>query len=410
MLILYNLIYIFLLPLLILRDLITIDKNKLKIILQKLGCSNTKQIKASIWLHGVSLGEIKILSSLARRLDYQGHNVLITSTTNTGRAELEKNFSDSNIKFLPFPYDLNFVHKKIINDYDVKKIVLFESEFWPNLLNLSSKVKIISLNTSISDQSFSRYKSMKFFTTLIFSKIDLFLAQSKETINRLNILGASNTKLLGNMKINPENYSTDEKKKQKYAKILATDVLNIVLGSSHNGEEEFVIDALEGLNINLILAPRHPERINKVLQIVESKGYKPIKVSDVENYGQIKQIDGKTITIFDEVGDLINLYSVVDLAIVAGSIIFDKGHNFMEPIFANTLCITGSKLNNYKQLKKDLCDTNQIETFETKNQLRALVDKYKDSVIRNEKLSAQQKALEDLSGSYELIIDSLNDV
>ena len=61
-------------------------------------------------------------------------------------------------------------------------------------------------------------------------------------------------------------------------------------------------------------------------------------------------------------------------------------------------------------MKKDLCDTNQIETFETKNQLRALVDKYKDSVIRNEKLFAQQKALEDLSGSYELIIDSLNDV
>ena len=45
---------------------------------------------------------------------------------------------------------------------------------------------------------------MKFFTTFIFSKIDLFLAQSKETINRLNILGATNTKLLGNMKINPE--------------------------------------------------------------------------------------------------------------------------------------------------------------------------------------------------------------
>ena len=130
----------------------------------------------------------------------------------------------------------------------------------------------------------------------------------------------------------------------------------------------------------------------------------------IKNYDHIKVIDGKTITIFDEVGELINLYSVVDLAIVAGSIIFDKGHNFMEPIFANTLCITGSKLNNYKQLKKDLCDTNQIETFETKNQLRALVDKYKDSVIRNEKLFAQQKALEDLSGSYELIIDSLNDV
>ena len=82
----------------------------------------------------------------------------------------------------------------------------------------------------------------------------------------------------------------------------------------------------------------------------------------------------------------------------------------MEPIFANTLTITGAKLNNYKQLKRDLCDTNQIETFETKNQLRALVAKYKDPNIRDKKLLSQIKALEELSGSYELIIDSLNDI
>ena len=82
----------------------------------------------------------------------------------------------------------------------------------------------------------------------------------------------------------------------------------------------------------------------------------------------------------------------------------------MEPIFANTLTITGAKLNNYKQLKRDLCDTNQIETFETKNQLRALVSKYKNPNIRDKKLLSQKRALEDLSGSYELIIDSLNDI
>ena len=36
--------------------------------------------------------EIKILSTLAKRLDDEGHNVLLTSTTNTGRNELEKKF------------------------------------------------------------------------------------------------------------------------------------------------------------------------------------------------------------------------------------------------------------------------------------------------------------------------------
>jgi len=410
MLIFYNLIYIFLLPLVILRDLITIDKEKLKTISEKLGQNYVRQTKATVWLHGVSLGEVKILSTLAKRLDEAGHNVLLTSTTNTGRNELEKKFSNSNINFLPFPYDLNHVHKKIINYYKIEKIVLFESEFWPNLLSLSSDVKIISLNTSISDQSFSRYKATKFFSSFIFSRIDLFLAQSKETINRLNLLGASNTKLLGNMKINPENYITDENKKNKYVKILNPDILNVVLGSSHHGEEEFVMDALKGLNVNLILAPRHPERVENVLELASSKGFRPIKVSEIENHRQKDFNDSNTIVVFDEVGELINLYAVVDLAIVAGSIIFSKGHNFMEPIFVNTLCITGAKLNNYKQLKRDLCDTNQIETFETKNQLRALVDKYKDSNTRDKKLLSQKKALEELSGSYEQIIDTLNDI
>ena len=410
MLIFYNLIYIFLLPLLILRDLITIDKEKLKTISEKLGQNYVRQTKATVWLHGVSLGEVKILSTLAKRLDEAGHNVLLTSTTNTGRNELEKNFSNSNINFLPFPYDLNHVHKKIFNYYKIEKIVLFESEFWPNLLSLSSDVKIISLNTSISDQSFSRYKATKIFSSFIFSRIDLFLAQSKETINRLNLLGASNTKLLGNMKINPENYITDENKKNKYVKILNPDILNVVLGSSHQGEEEFVMDALKGLNVNLILAPRHPERVENVLKLASSRGFRPIKVSEIENYGQKDFNDSNTIVVFDEVGELINLYAVADLAIVAGSIVFSKGHNFMEPIFVNTLCITGTKLNNYKQLKSDLCDTNVIETFETKNQLRALVDKYKDSNTRGKKLLSQKKALEEISGSYELIIDTLNDI
>jgi 3-deoxy-D-manno-octulosonic-acid transferase len=212
------------------------------------------------------------------------------------------------------------------------------------------------------------------------------------------------------MKINPENYMTDENKINKYEKILNPNILNVVLGSSHEGEEEFVMDALQALNVNLILAPRHPERVKKVLELSESRGLRPIKVSEIGNYGQKELNDNNTIVVFDEVGDLINLYAVADLAIVAGSIIFNKGHNFMEPIFANTLCITGAKLNNYKQLKRDLCDTNKIETFETKNQLRALVDKYKDSNIRDKKLISQKKALEELSGSYELIIDILNDI
>lgn len=409
MFLIYSLIYILLLPLLILRDLLTLDKNKLKTIQQKLGLNITIVENQTIWLHGVSLGEIKILSPLAQKLSDQGQNILITSTTNTGLEELSKNFSNSAIEILPFPYDLGFAHKKIISNYKVSKIILFESEFWPNLLNVAKNLNVVSLNTTISDTSFRRFKMLKAFSRQLFSKIDLFLAQSRLTIDRLEFFGVKKIKFIGNIKINPENYSVDPNKKNHYQKILGTEKLNVILGSSHEGEEIFVVEALAKMDINLILAPRHPERVSKVVKELENFGLKGIKMSSLQGEVNTK-INDNEILVFDEVGDLINLYAAGDLAIVAGSINYTKGHNFMEPVFVNTLSITGSKLDNYRQIKEDLCDTNIIETFSEQHELRSLISKYQNVTIRNEKSSAQNDALKSYSGSYDEIIKFIDEL
>ena len=409
MFLIYSLIYILLLPLLILRDLLTLDKNKLKTIQQKLGLNITIVENQTIWLHGVSLGEIKILSPLAQKLSDQGQNILITSTTNTGLEELSKNFSNSAIEILPFPYDLGFVHKKIVSNYKVGKIILFESEFWPNLLNVAKNLNVVSLNTTISDTSFRRFKMLKAFSRQLFSKIDLFLAQSRLTIDRLEFFGVKKIKFIGNIKINPENYSVDPNKKNHYQKILGTEKLNVILGSSHEGEEIFVVEALAKMDINLILAPRHPERVSKVVKELENFGLEGIRMSSLQGEVNTK-INDNEILVFDEVGDLINLYAAGDLAIVAGSINYTKGHNFMEPVFVNTLSITGSKLDNYRQIKEDLCDTNIIETFSEQHELRSLISKYQNVTIRNEKSSAQNDALNSYSGSYDEIIKFIDDL
>ena len=409
MFLIYSLIYILLLPLLILRDLLTLDKNKLKTIQQKLGLNITIVENQTIWLHGVSLGEIKILSPLAQKLSDQGQNILITSTTNTGLEELSKNFSNSAIEILPFPYDLGFVHKKIISNYKVGKIILFESEFWPNLLNVAKNLNVVSLNTTISDTSFRRFKMLKAFSHQLFSKIDLFLAQSRLTIDRLEFFGVKKIKFIGNIKINPENYSVDPNKKNHYQKILGTEKLNVILGSSHEGEEIFVVEALAKMDINLILAPRHPERVSKVVKELENFGLEGIRMSSLQGEVNTK-INDNEILVFDEVGDLINLYAAGDLAIVAGSINYTKGHNFMEPVFVNTLSITGSKLDNYRQIKEDLCDTNIIETFSEQHELRSLISKYQNVTIRNEKSSAQNDALKSYSGSYDEIIKFIDEL
>ena len=66
--IVYNFIYFLLLPILIIRDLFILQNNKLRTVFQKLGFYLTSSEESTIWLHGVSLGEIKIISPLAKKL------------------------------------------------------------------------------------------------------------------------------------------------------------------------------------------------------------------------------------------------------------------------------------------------------------------------------------------------------
>ena len=404
MLIVYNLIYFLFLPLLILRDFFILKSPKFKTILMKLGFYLGRSNEKTIWLHGVSLGEIKILTPLAKRLSQQGMQVVVSSTTNTGRDELEKVFTNSVIKIIVFPYDVPIVYKKIFNQLNVEKVILFESEFWPNLvLSVPESTKLISLNTSISDKSFQRMLMFKNFSEQIFKKFNRFLVQSLREKERLAAFGVSNINIIGNIKVNSENYVITEEVKEKIIAKLSSNKFTVVLGSSHDGEEDYVINALHDLDLVLVIAPRHPERINGVKRLLKEKSIGFSLFSELEH-----GLKGKVI-IYDQIGSLFELYAAADLAVVAGSIVFDKGHNFIEPIYAGTPSITGIKLKNYSELKKLLCDKGIIKTFSSQAQLRDLVNAYTNALTRQEYFQNQQTALTDLSGSYDQVVDILNE-
>lgn len=404
MLIVYNLIYFLFLPLLILRDFFVLKSPKFKTILMKLGFYLGNSNKKTIWLHGVSLGEIKILTPLAKRLSKQGMQVVVSSSTNTGRDELEKVFTNSVIKTIVFPYDVPIVYKKIFNQLNVEKVILFESEFWPNLvLSVPESTKLISLNTSISDKSFQRMLMFKNFSEQIFKKFNRFLVQSLREKERLAAFGVSNINIIGNIKVNSENYVITEEVKEKIIAKLSSNKFTVVLGSSHDGEEDYVINALHDLDLVLVIAPRHPERINGVKRLLKEKSIGFSLFSELEH-----GLKGKVI-IYDQIGSLFELYAAADLAVVAGSIVFDKGHNFIEPIYAGTPSITGIKLKNYSELKKLLCDKGIIKTFSSQAQLRDLVNAYTNALTRQEYFQNQQTALTDLSGSYDQVVDILNE-
>ena len=172
-----------------------------------------------IWVHCSSVGEINLSEVLIKKLlKNRKERILITLFTDTGIAVAKDKFKkEDRVEILYFPLDDKKDIKKILSKIKLNYLILIETEIWPNLIELSSKVaKVVMVNGRISDKSFKRYLKVRFLLKDIFKNISAFYMQSSIDSERIIELGADAKKVetMGNLKFDIEfqKYSEEEKK------------------------------------------------------------------------------------------------------------------------------------------------------------------------------------------------------
>src|SRR5947209_13290541 len=228
--------------------------------------------KGGIWIHAVSVGEVLAIGNLVREL--RQYPVCVSTTTQTGQEQARNRFGADKSFFLPI--DMGFAVRPFLNALQPRLLVLAETEFWPNLLHLARKrgVRIAVVNARISDRSFPRYRRFRWFFQRVLQNIDLFLVQTKEDGIRLLAIGAPRERIQvsGNLKfdIRP---ATDSAIVDDLRQALAKDSRVIVCGSTTEGEEEILLQGFRDVlrqhpSAVMVLAPRHPERFDKVANLI----------------------------------------------------------------------------------------------------------------------------------------------
>jgi 3-deoxy-D-manno-octulosonic-acid transferase len=314
----------------------------------------------SVWFHSCSLGETKAIKPLVEYFE----NSNISVTTNTGFDEASK--ISKNVRFLPFEIFLPFWIVK------QKALIVMEAELWYMLFFYAKKsnTPTVLINARISDKSYKSYLRFKFLYKKIFTNIDKVFAQSILDKERLETLGATNVEVVGNIKTFTKISTT-----KKYIK---PNELIITAGSTHKNEEELIIKSyLEFNKGKLIIVPRHPERFDEVYSIIEtmSNGKTFHRFSQKEDFSS-------DIVLVDKMGELINIYAISDVVLLAGA--FEDnigGHNPLEPAFFNCKIISGEHYFNQKSLfevvdnilissKEDL--TNNLIAIEKDNKFSSI--------------------------------------
>lgn len=310
----------------------------------------------TIWIHAVSVGEVLAVSGMVAELQAQlpGWRVVISTTTDTGQNLARQRFGDGDVFY--FPLDLSFAVKAYLEAFRPKLLVLAESEFWPNLLHRArnSGARIAVVNARVSDRSLPRYLRFRGMLGGVMRNVNAFLAQSDEDARRLVQIGApaERVRVAGNLKFEVK---PPEKPilRETFAAAVQCEEIGplLVAGSTLDGEEAMLIDCFGQIVARypkalMILAPRHPERFERVAALLAASGIR---------WGRRSRWDGLTplaggVLLLDSIGELASLYAFADLAFVGGSLVPRGGHNVLEAAQFGVAIMVGPHTENFRDI------------------------------------------------------------
>ena len=354
--IIYNLlVYIIIIfsPLIIIYRIFKKKENP-KRFLEKFSINKEKRKQGRlIWFHCSSVGEFLSIVPLVQKFEKikKIKQILITTSTLSSSRIFEKyRFKKASHQF--YPLDNIHIINNFLNYWRPSSVVFVESEIWPTMISelKDRKIKTVLINARMSQKSFKRWYSIKFFGKNIFEKFDYIFPQNKETFLYFKKLGIKKLKFLGNLKFIDSNKDRLKEVNRKYfknKKILCS-------ASTHNNEEEIFanlhIKCKKKIpDLMTIIIPRHIERTSEITQMLERKNLKFTRHSENR-----KNLNNNDIYIVDSYGENKSFYKISHVVFLGGSLVKRGGQNPLEALRFGCNILHGNHTFNFKDVYKML--------------------------------------------------------
>lgn len=402
----YRLIILLLSPV-ILAHLLwkSFQSKQLRYLKQRLGFGFTYEVKAStghlIWFHCASVGEVNTTLPLLHELHKHDPNLsfIITTNTVTGASIIDKQ-RKSFIKHAYLPIDWTSSTQRFINTINPTALFIIETELWPNLVNVCKRaqINITILNGRLSPRTTETNKWVASIYRRTLKNINHIYTRSDVDKDHFLKLGASEdqTTMTGNLKyaLSSKIITPQDLTKRCY----------VIAASTHDDEEQQIADCWLKLNRDelLVIAPRHPERKNKIFEQLSLLTDKIVIRTD-----NTEITDDTKIFLLDTVGELLTWYVSADAVIMGGSFADRGGHNVIEPAQQGKAILYGPHMENFQFENQLLLDNDaaiQLTSMkELATSLSALLDdKANRAQLENNALGAVKP--------YETILSDYTDI
>jgi 3-deoxy-D-manno-octulosonic-acid transferase len=314
-----------------------------------------------IWLHAVSIGEVRVAKVIIGALKERGgdHTIVLSTTTKSGRQiALREMPHDATVIYNPI--DLWWCVRGSLRRVSPDLFINLETEIWPNFLWACRRLRIQAflVNGRISSRSIENYRRMRVLIKDVLSAYSLLSMISVTDARRVISMGADpqSTVVGGNAKYDTLGRDASRELSRRIAHIYRVDGRRpiFIAGSTRGGEEEIIIEAYLRLRVRyptmvLVIAPRHIERCGSIEGILRSYDLDYCLRSRLEA-GTGRDLPSDIILV-DAFGELFGLYSLGTIIFCGGSLVPLGGQNPLEAAVWGKPVLYGPSMEDFLEAK-----------------------------------------------------------
>lgn len=344
-------------------------------IAERFGFYGAKKLQTQpIWIHAVSVGETHATQALIERLLHEGHPVLLTHMTPTGReagsALYWKAIQQGRLQQVYLPYDICWAIERFLKRFRPQLGLLMETEAWPGFVFRAHQlgIPLFLINARLSERSFKRVQSFGQAGQILFQSFTGILAQSGHDAKRYHALGVKNVHIVGNMKFDiasqPETLALGTHWKNA---IQAQRRLAVCAASTRAGEESIILEAWKHvLTTNnwkspplLMMVPRHPDRFSEVADLIYQSGLAFERRSGMSDPRSSEEVDPSLhwakidVLLGDSMGEMAAYYAASEFVVMGGSLLPTGGQNLIEACANGCPVILGPHTYNFQKVSED---------------------------------------------------------
>lgn len=372
---------------------------------ERLGFIQVPTLQRSVWVHAVSVGEVKSVQRLVGKLRaaYSEQPLVLSTITPAGQGLARSTAGLADHVFY-FPLDLPGAIRRTLDRVNPELVLIAETEIWPNFLRECRKrnIRVVMVNGRISDRSLPRYRVVRHWLKRVLDDFTLLGMQTETDRERIESIGADGRKVtvFGNLKYDAPD--VEHTLAPELSRILAGLPRLWIAASTMSGEEEQVLDAFANLrkkhkDLTLLIAPRHPERFSDVERTIQARGFSCARRSHLT--------EGTDVLLLDSVGELASTFRHASVVFVGGSLVPRGGHNILEPAaFANPI-VFGPHMENFREIRDIFLKARAAVEVHNAEELAVAVDRLlTDSNSAAELGANARRVVEENSGATERVL------